>query len=201
VTAVDSRPSRSAGGPERLLPFACIVSAAVLFASEFMTTFQLEAASTGSPLCDLSASDRHHYALAVLAGFAVIALLIAVLGGSKPAAVAVAIAGVGALLLFLIVDLPKANNVGGVSSACDLAGQGVDSKAVPQAGFWLEMAGALALAISGAALATLNSQQLRSLRPRWLGGGDGHQAPTQSPSTSGDEASDPGWVRRQNVDN
>ena len=63
-------------------------------------------------MCDLQAADRHHYALAVIALFAIVAVLVAVAGGSRPAAIAVAIAGVVALLLFLIVDLPKAKIVG-----------------------------------------------------------------------------------------
>jgi len=160
------------GGPERLLPFACIVSAAVLLASELMNTFQLVAGSlaSGTALCNLGAADRHHYAIAVLAGFAIVAVLVAILGGSRPAAVGVAIAGLGALLIFGIVDLPRANEVGNVSSACDLAGQGLDAKAVPEAGFWLEMVGAVALTLGGTALAALSSDQLKALRPRWLGG-------------------------------
>jgi hypothetical protein len=161
------------GGPERLLPFACIASAAVLLASELMNTFQLVAGSMagGTALCNLGAADRHHYAIAVLAAFAIVAVLVAILGGSRPAAVGVAIAGLGALLIFGIVDLPRANQVGNVSSACDLAGQGLDAKAVPEAGFWLEMVGAIALTLSGTALAALSPDQLRSTRPRWLGGG------------------------------
>jgi hypothetical protein len=156
-----------------VLPFACVISAVVLFASEFMTTFELIAGPvpSGAALCGLQAADRHHYALAVLGVFAILAVIVAVLGASKPAAVAVAIAGGLALLMFLIVDLPKANNLGSISSACDLAGQGFDAKAVPQAGFWLELIGALALTLSGTALATLSSAQLKALRPRWLGGG------------------------------
>ncbi len=159
--------------PERLLPFACIAGAAVLFASEFMTTFQLSEGPLGSgnPLCNLDAASRHHFALGILAIFAVLFVVVAVVWGSKPAAVAVGIAGVLALLLFLIIDLPKANNVGSISSACDLAGQGFDAKALPQAGFWLEMVGALALALSGVALATLSPEQLDTMRPRWFGGG------------------------------
>ncbi len=159
--------------PERILPLTCLVSAAVLFASEFTATFRLVAVGplgNGEPFCDLQAADRHHYALAVLAAFAVFALLVAVLGGSRPAAIAVGIAGLLGLLLFLIVDVPKANEVGTVSSSCNIAGQVSDAEAEPQAGFWMEMASALALALSGAALATLSSDQLRGLRPRWLGG-------------------------------
>jgi hypothetical protein len=175
VSTARPRATRRSRGPERLLPFACIVSALVLLASEFMTTFQLVAGpiESGIPLCNLEGVDRHHYALVVIAGFAVIAVLVAVLGASRPAAVAVAIAGVLALLLFLITDLPKANDVGSVSSTCNLAGQGFDAKAVPQAGFWLELVGALALALSGGALAALNADQLRALRPRRRGGSSG----------------------------
>jgi hypothetical protein len=161
------------GGIERLLPLACVVSAGVLLASELMDSFQLVAQSvaSGTPLCDLGAADRHHYAVAVLAGFAIVALVIAVLAGSRPAALGIAIAGLGALLIFLIVDLPKVNDIGSVSAACDLADQGLDARAVPQAGFWLELVGAVALTLSGVALAALSPAQLQGLRPRWLGGG------------------------------
>lgn len=167
------RPSvRRSAGPERLLPFACLAAAAVLLASELMTTFQLVAGSqaSGTAFCDLDGGGHHHYALAVLAAFAIVAVIVAVVAGSRPAAVGVAVAGLLALLLFAIVDLPKANDVGSVSSACDLAAQGLDAKAVPQAGFWLELVGSLALASSGAALAALSPAQLKGLRPGWLGG-------------------------------
>ena len=93
--------------PERLLPFACIAAAGVLFASELMATFQFVPPG-GQALCTQQAADRHHFALGVLAIFAVGAVIVAVLGSSKPAAMSVAVAGVLALLLFLIVDLPDA---------------------------------------------------------------------------------------------
>jgi hypothetical protein len=166
-------PSAAVGGilhrPERLLPLACIASAIVLGASEAMSTFQLSA--TGNiPLCVVNGADRHHLAQLVLAGFGGIAAIIAVVGGSRPAARATAAAGALALLLFLIIDLPAANNVGSVSSACDLSAGLETAKAVPQAGFWLELFGSLGLTVSGIALATLTPRQLNSLRPRWLVG-------------------------------
>jgi hypothetical protein len=154
--------------PERLLPLACIAGAATLFASELMTTFQLS--STGEALCNVGASGRHHFAMGVLAIFAVAAVIVAVTTASKPAAIAVGVSGVIALILFLTIDLPQANNVGNISSSCDLAGAFDFAKAEPQAGFWLEMVGALALALSGVALGTLNPDQLRTIRPTWLGG-------------------------------
>lgn len=162
--------------PERLLPLACIAGAGALFASEFMTTFQLS--SSGLDFCNVQALPRHHFALGVLAIFAVVTVVIAVVSASKPAAISVGIAGVLALILFLTIDLPHANNTGTLAG-CSPTTQGsfFDAKAIPQAGFWLEMVGALALALSGVALATLNPDQLRELRPKWLrrrdGSGDG----------------------------
>jgi hypothetical protein len=172
--------------PERLLPYACIAAAVALFASELMTTFQFIAPG-GEPLCTQQATDRHHFALVVLAIFAVGAVIVAVLGASKPAAISVAVAGVLALLVFLIVDLPDANNIGTLGDSCSsVPSQSFfDAKAVPQAGFWLEMVGALALALSGAALAALSADQLATLRPRRLGGPNdtsGPKAPTATTS-------------------
>lgn len=158
--------------PERLLPLACIAGAGALFASEFMNTFQLASTSSAGPeFCNVEAAGRHHFALGVLAIFAVIAVIVAVAAGSKPAAIAVGVAGVMALILFLTIDLPHANNTGTLGPCnATAAANFFDAKADPQAGFWLEMVGGLALAVSGVALATLSPRQLRAIRPRWLGG-------------------------------
>jgi hypothetical protein len=158
--------------PERLLPFACLAAAVALLASEFMTTFELTGAdlpSANTP-CTLEAAGRHHFALGVLAVFAIVATLVAVLSGSRPAAIGVAIAGVLAVLLFLVIDVPDANSVGTLPDSCTTEpGFLLDGKSVPQAGFWLELAGSVTLALSGIILATLTPAQLAALRPRWLG--------------------------------
>jgi hypothetical protein len=179
--------------PERLLPLACIAGAGALFASELMTTFQLS--STGPEFCNVEAASRHHFALGVLAIFAVLAVILAVTTASKPAAVAVGIAGVIALVLFLTIDLPHANNTGTLAGCSATTNNAFfDAKAEPQAGFWLEMVGALALALSGVALGTLNPEQLRAIRPAWLGGRKREEdrpsrprtAPLSEPMASGD---------------
>ena len=182
-------PQRTRFRPERLLPFACIAAAVALFASEWTTTFQFIPPG-GEALCAQQASDRHHLALGVIALFAIGAVVVAVLGASKPAAIAVAIAGLAALALFLIVDLPDANSVGTLGDSCTSIPNPLGAKAVPQAGFWLELAGALALAFSGAILATLTPDQLATLRPRRLGGppsapGNGDAAADQPTRASG----------------
>jgi hypothetical protein len=139
---------------EHLLPLACAAAIAMLAASEFMDTFNLNGPG---PTLEIrqSAVDQHHYALLVLAGFALVALLIAVLTGSKPAATAVAICGAGALLIFLLIDLPDAGRV-------DTIANFTEAEAEPATGFWLELTGALVLAICGGALATLTPDQLRA---------------------------------------
>lgn len=138
-----------------LLSLACLASALVLAASELMTTFEIVNPG-GEPLRALEAGERHNYVMLLLSFFAIVALALTVLGGSKPAAVAVAVAGIMALLVFLVVDLPDAGQVGTVDEPVFFA----NAEAEPQAGFWLELLGALSLAVSGAALATLRADQL-----------------------------------------
>jgi hypothetical protein len=162
----------------RLLPLACLAAAIVLFASELMTTFEFTPPG-GEPIDSQSASDRHGNALALVAVFAIGALAVAVFAASKPAATAVAASGVVALLVFLLADLPDANAVGTFDDARQSF---FDAEAVPQEGFWLEMLGSLALAVSGIALATLSREQLASLRP-----GRSRAASTEAPQAGAEK--------------
>ncbi len=163
---MSSRAAASGGsgvGIERLLPIACIAGAALLIASEFMTTFKLDAA--GATTLQLSeAADRHNYAMLVIGLFAIGAVVLAVVAGSRPAAIAVAVAGGVALLVFLIADLPDAGKVGTID---DPNQPFLAAEAKPQGGFWIELIGSLVLAVCGAALATMSSVQLRALGGRF----------------------------------
>jgi len=141
----------------RLLPLAVLVSAGCLFASELMTTFEFTPPGA-EPLQAQGGADRHGNAQMVFAVFAIGALALAVFTASKPAAIAVAIAGVAATLLFLLVDLRVANQVGTLESF-------LTAETVPAGGFYMQLLGALALLVSGAALATLSPEQLTALRP------------------------------------
>jgi hypothetical protein len=157
---------------EHLLPLACAGACALLAASEFMDTFKLDGPGPNLEVVQ-TAADQHHYALLVLSCFALAALAVAVVAGSKPAATAVAVCGAGALLIFLLIDLPDAGKVGAIGDV-----NFTEVRAEPATGFWLELAGALVLAICGGALATLSPDQLRAFarsvergRPasRWKG--------------------------------
>lgn len=144
----------------RLLPLAVLISAIVLFASELMTTFEFTPQG-GEVQLEQQAADRHGNALMVIAVFAIVALVVAIVYGSKPAATAVAVAGVVALLVFLLADLPDANTTG----TLDTDQSFIDAEAVPREGFYTELIGALALTVTGIALATMTPAQLRALRP------------------------------------
>ena len=150
----------------KLLPIAVIAAALCLFASELMTMFEFTPPG-GEALCAQDAGDRHSNAQMVIAAFAIIGTIGAVYGGSRPAAFAVAAMGVVALLIFLISDLRVVNTTGSLESSCNPAGGFLfDAEAVPAGGFYLELVGALALAVTGIALATLTPEQLAALRPR-----------------------------------
>ena len=145
---------------EYLLPIACLAAAACVAAAEFSTIFEYNRGTSGELLQVDEAADRHYYALLVLAIFAVVALGVAVISGSRPAAAAVGIAGGLSLLIFLLVDLPDVNVEGTLSEPFFTT-----SKAEPASGFWLELFGTLSLALAGGALATLKPEQLRALVP------------------------------------
>jgi len=161
-TAAQTPDNPKLGALTRLLPVAVIAAAICLFASELMTMFEFRPPG-GEALCAQDAGDRHSNAQMVIAAFAVVAVLVAVYGRSRPAAFAVAAMGVLALLIFLISDLRVAGATGQLSESC--GGFLLGAEAIPQSGFYLELAGALALAISGIALATLTPDQLGALRP------------------------------------
>jgi hypothetical protein len=148
----------------RLLPIAVLAAALCLFASELMTLFEFTPEG-GLAQCAIDNGARHSNAQMVIAGFAILGLAVAVLTGSRPAAYAVAAMGILALLIFLIADLRFANTVGTLSEECSQGSSFFDAKAVPQGGFYLELAGALGLAVTGIALAALTPAQLLALRP------------------------------------
>jgi amino acid transporter len=143
---------------EMLLVLACAAAAAMLAVSQFTDIFHLTPPG-GEALAAIDASDQHGYATLVLAVFALILLVVAMgfrgeqLG--QVAAMALAVCGLVALLIFLIGDLPKVNNVGTLD---DPRQSFIDAEAKPVAGFWLELIGSLVLTVCGVALATMRPE-------------------------------------------
>jgi hypothetical protein len=145
-----------------LLALACTAAAAMLGASQFTDIFHLTPPG-GEALEAISSSDQHGYAMLVLAVFALILILVT-LGARdeqlrQMAAMAVAVCGLIALLIFLIGDLPDVNKIGTLD---DPRQSFIDAEAKPVAGFWLELVGSLVLTVCGAALATMRPGAARS---------------------------------------
>ena len=135
----------------RVLPFVIGLGALLLAVANFSTIFELTPPG-GEAQQELSAVDRHSYALLILAIFALAALFVAISTGSRPAAVALAVCGAVALLLFLLRDLREVGTIGLISDELRFF---ANAEAVPQAGFWLEALGSVALAGGGGAFAMI----------------------------------------------
>ncbi|HSD23374.1 MAG TPA: hypothetical protein VLB79_03520 [Solirubrobacterales bacterium] len=140
---------------ETLLVFACVGAAAMLGASQFTDIFHLTPPG-GEALQAISSKDQHGYATLVLAIFAVLLIVVTLVARDEQlrqvAAMAVAVCGLIALLIFLIGDLPDVNKIGTLD---DPRQSFIDAEAKPVAGFWLELVGSLVLTVCGAALATM----------------------------------------------
>ncbi|HEX3561451.1 MAG TPA: hypothetical protein VHU24_01330 [Solirubrobacterales bacterium] len=165
---------------ETLLVLACAAAAAMLGVSQFTDIFHLTPPG-GEALKAIHASDQHGYATLVLAVFALILLVVAMAARGdqlgQVAAVAIAVCGVVALLIFLIGDLPKVNNVGTLD---DPRQSFIDAEAKPVAGFWLELVGALVLTVCGAALATMKPGKSATTE---VHGGRSHEGAAAEPAT------------------
>ena len=114
----------------------------------------------------------------MLAIFALILIVVTLAArrssSAQMAAVAIAVCGLVALLIFLIGDLPDVNNVGTLD---DPRQSFIDAEARPVAGFWLELIGSLVLTVCGAALATMQPDDLFQSDAH---GGRSHEPPPRS---------------------
>ena len=143
---------------EFVLPLTIVAAAAMVAVSEFMTTFEFTAG--GEPQALSLASDRHSYALLILAVLTVAGMAYAIVTGLRAAAAATAVLGLAALLLFLVLDLPDAGKAGPLDDDPSL--YFADARADPVTGFWLEAVGTVILGLATVAFATLSSAQLRA---------------------------------------
>ena len=169
------------GRTETLLVLACAAAAAMLGVSQFTDIFHLTPPG-GEALKAIQASDQHGYATLVLAIFALILLVISIAARGEQlgqvAALAIAVCGVVALLIFLIGDLPKVNNIGTLD---DPRQSFIDAEAKPVAGFWLELVGALVLTVCGAALATMRPNRAGATE---VHGGRSHESTVAETATT-----------------
>jgi hypothetical protein len=151
-------PAAEAHGSSAALPFRGVnpalrtgllalplAGAALLLAAEFTTLYEITVVTAVPEGGSFAAGPHHGYALGVIAAGIAVMTLGAVLGGSRPAAVALFVLALAALAIALAVDLPDVDETGLIGRTYDAA------RAEPRAGLYLEIAGGCA-ALAGAAL-------------------------------------------------
>jgi hypothetical protein len=124
-----------------VLPLA---GAILLLVAEFSTLYDVRVVTAIPEGGTFSAGGHHGYALGVIGVAIAVMTLGAVLGGSRPAAVAVLALAIAALAIALLVDLPDVHETGLIGRTYDAA------EAEPRAGLYLEIAGGCAALLGGA---------------------------------------------------
>jgi hypothetical protein len=103
-----------------------------------------------APECEKTGGDQHAYALVLLGLLTLLMGWGASIGASRPAAVALLVAGIAVLVIAATLDLPEIDETGAVGATYS------EAEANPGVGFWLELVGgALALIAGGLALRRL----------------------------------------------
>jgi hypothetical protein len=138
-----------------------VVGAGLLVAGEFSTLYDVRVVTAVPEGGSFSAGGHHGYALAVIAVAIVLMAVGAVLGGSRPAAVALLVLALGALAIAVVVDLPDTDQTGLIGKTYDAA------VAEPRAGLWLEVAGGCCALVGAAVVLVVRPERRRrSARPR-----------------------------------
>jgi hypothetical protein len=143
--------------PRHSLLVPAIGGALLLIVSEFLTLREIKAV-TVVPEGGATSGGSHHLYAFVLIGAAMILMSVgAVVGRSRPAAIALLALAAAASVIILAADVPWMNETGLIGRTYDLA------EARPAIGFWLEVAGALLVLVS--ALLVLRRGEFAEVRP------------------------------------
>lgn len=126
---------------------AALLGAVLLLVAEFTTLYTERIASFHAPATAVATGPHDSYAMVPIAILAVILAAAVLRAGSRPALLAVGIAGLVALLIALLGDLPDSHASGLIIGP---SGQFVSAVSDPGAGMYLETLGAVVLiAVSG----------------------------------------------------
>jgi hypothetical protein len=139
------------------LPMA---GAGLLVAAEFATLYDVRVVTAVPEGGAFSTGGHHGYAQAVLAVAIAVMAFGAVVGGSRPAAVAVLVLALGSLAITLLVDLPDVHETGLIGRTY------ADAAAEPRAGLYLEIAGGCAALLGGALILAARPARRRPSRSR-----------------------------------
>jgi hypothetical protein len=142
--ALPRPPEAVSAAAKRYAPLVVLALAGIgLIVSEFLTYREIVAV-TVVPEGGITKGGAHHgYAIGLIGLVSLPMSYGAVIGGSRPAAAAVAVLGGLALLIAAVFDVPSLDDTGLIGRTYDLA------EASPGAGFWLEIACAAVLLAGG----------------------------------------------------
>ena len=142
----------------RFAPLVPLVAGALLLiVAEFVAVREIHAVTVIPPGGTSTGGDLHSYALGII-GLAMLPMSYgAVVRGARPAAVALIVLSLAALVVVLFVDRPVLDDTGLVGRTYDLA------EARPATGFYLESLGAV-LGLIGAVWAFIAAPA----RTRWV---------------------------------
>lgn len=137
-----------------------LAGAGLLLAAELSPLYEIRVVTAVPEGGTYTTGPHHGYALAGIAlGIAVMAVG-AVLGGSRPAAVAVMALAATALAIALLVDLPATDDTGLIGRTY------AEARAEPRAGLYLELAGGCAALVGGALILVVRPAPRRRSRSR-----------------------------------
>ncbi len=125
------------------------LGALLLAAAEFATLYEVRAITAVVPGGTTTSGSHHGYALLIVALVALPMAWGAVVGGSRPATIAVIALGALALFVCLAIDLPDVGDEGLLAETYEQA------KASPQEGFYLETLGSVVLLLAGVGMLVL----------------------------------------------
>ncbi len=159
------------------------LGALLLAAAEFSTLYEVRAITAVVPGGSQTAGSHHGYALLIVALVALPMAWGAVVGGSRPATVAVVALGALALFVCLAIDLPDVGDEGLLAETYEQA------KASPQEGFYLETLGSVVLLLAGIGMLLLRpaaaAAEGEAGRPRRDESGEAGEAQDPEPAPAG----------------
>jgi hypothetical protein len=122
------------------LLIAGIAGALLLIVADFSTLFEVKAVT--AVLESRKGGAHHSYALVLIGAVALPMVAGASLGGSRPAAIALIVLGLIALVIVLAVDLPDVHSTG-------LTRTFAEAEASPKSGFYIETLGVALVLVAG----------------------------------------------------
>lgn len=151
----------SATTAARLTALTVVLGVIVVILSQVAPGYALDD-QFGARIETVTLLSKHGAFPLVFAALALVGLILTLATGSRPVAIVIFGMGLAVILVFLFVDLQDLGETGMFTAP----GAGnIDATGSSEAGLWMELVGGIVLLLSGAALATFDSVELRAVLP------------------------------------